>query len=125
MRWGWLLPDSSDQVLFEGWQRQSYRPRHGRPPFVVRGAYSAAMVFSRARERYLGVVDEEPAAGQAAGSAATIGARATAGSRVVAGAGPGSLAGTRASPGVGAAASVGAAGTRRPRSADLAPRAAR
>ena len=57
MRWGWLLPDASYQVLYDGWERQPYRPRHGKPPFVIRGAYSAAMAFSRARERYLGAVE--------------------------------------------------------------------
>ena len=59
MRLGWLLPDASHQVLFEGWDRQQYRPRHGRPPLVVRGAYSAAGALGRARERYLGTVEEE------------------------------------------------------------------
>lgn len=62
---GWLLPDASHQVLFEGWDRQQYRPRHGKPPLVVRGAYSAAGAIGRARERYLGTVEEEAMAGAA------------------------------------------------------------
>ena len=60
---GWLMPDGSHQALFEGWDRQHYRPRHGRPPLVVRGAYTAANVIGRARERYLGVGEEESLAG--------------------------------------------------------------
>src|SRR5215813_7461076 len=60
---GWLMPDAAHQALFEGWDRQHYRPRHGRPPLVVRGAYSAANVIGRARERYLGAGEEENLAG--------------------------------------------------------------
>ncbi len=60
---GWLLPDASHQVLFEGWGRQQYRPRHGRPPLVVRGAYSAAAAVGKARERYLGTVEDEARSG--------------------------------------------------------------
>lgn len=60
---GWLLPDASYQALIEGWDRQHYRPRHGRPPLVVRGASSAASVLGRARERYLGAAEEESLAG--------------------------------------------------------------
>jgi hypothetical protein len=63
---GWLLPDASHQVLFDGWDRQHYRPRHGRPPFMMRGAYSAASAFGRARERYLGDAEDEGLAGAAA-----------------------------------------------------------
>jgi len=62
---GWLLPDAGHQVLFEGWDRQQYRPRHGKPPLVVRGAYTAAEAIGRARERYLGTVEEEAMAGAA------------------------------------------------------------
>lgn len=65
MRFGWLLPDASYQVLFEGWDRQQYRPRHGKPPLVVRGAYSAAVAVGRARERYLGATEDESLAGAA------------------------------------------------------------
>jgi hypothetical protein len=60
---GWLMPDATHQALFEGWDRQNYRPRHGRPPLVVRGAYSAANVIVWARERYLGSSEEESLAG--------------------------------------------------------------
>jgi hypothetical protein len=60
---GWLMPDAAHQALFEGWDRQQYRPRHGRPPLVVRGAYSAANAIGRARERYLGADEEESLAG--------------------------------------------------------------
>ena len=58
MLFSWLLPDASYQVLFEGWDRQHYRPRHGKPPLVVRGAYSAAAAIGRARERYLGIEED-------------------------------------------------------------------
>jgi hypothetical protein len=59
MLFGWLLPDASYQELADGWKRNAYRPRHGRPPLAVRGAQSAAAVVGRARERYLGMGDEE------------------------------------------------------------------
>jgi hypothetical protein len=68
---GWLLPDASDQVLFEGWDRQHYRPRHGRPPLMVRGAYTAASAIERARVRYLGAAEEEGLAGAAAAASGT------------------------------------------------------
>jgi hypothetical protein len=63
MLFSWLLPDASYQVLFEGWDRQHYRPRHGKPPLAVRVAYFAAAVIGRARERYLGTVDDEALSG--------------------------------------------------------------
>lgn len=50
----WLLPDVSYRVLFDGWDRSPYLPRHGRPPLLARMAYSAAATVSAARERYLG-----------------------------------------------------------------------
>ncbi|HEX6930603.1 MAG TPA: hypothetical protein VF162_00560 [Streptosporangiaceae bacterium] len=65
---GWLLPDGNHQVLFEGWDRQHYRPRHGKPPFMVRGAYTAASAIGRARVRYLGAEDEGLAGAAAAGA---------------------------------------------------------
>lgn len=65
MLFSWLLPDASYQVLSEGWDRQQYRPRHGKPPLVVRGAYAAAAIIGRARERYLGIVEEEALSGAA------------------------------------------------------------
>jgi hypothetical protein len=63
MLFSWLLPDASYQVLFEGWDRQQYRPKHGKPPLAVRGAYSAAAVIGRARERYLGTAEDEALSG--------------------------------------------------------------
>lgn len=59
MRFGWLLPDASDQALSEGWRRDGYRPRHGKPPLTVRGALTAATVVARVRTRYLGGTDED------------------------------------------------------------------
>ncbi len=59
----WLLPDASHGVLRDGWTRPAYRPRHGRPPLVVRTALTLAAVGSAARERYLGAREEESAAG--------------------------------------------------------------
>ncbi|MGI9007697.1 MAG: hypothetical protein ACR2FU_16115 [Streptosporangiaceae bacterium] len=87
MRWGWLLPDPSHQALYEGWERQPYRPRHGRPPFVIRGAYSAAVALARARGRYLGAIDEDYAV--AAGAQVTDGVRAVAGVSATVGAATG------------------------------------
>lgn len=131
MRWGWLLPDASCEVLYDGWERQSYHPRHGKSPFVMRGAYSVAMALWRARERYLGAVEDESLAGAgaaAAGSRAAAGVRAVTGSAGARGAGLGAVArvgitaGARAAAGVGTAGGVGAAGVsakaRRPRRAD-------
>ena len=64
---GWLLPDDTHhQVLYEGWDRQQYRPRHGKPPIMVRGAYTAATAMGRARVRYLGAAEEESLAGATA-----------------------------------------------------------
>ena len=57
---GWLLPDVSHQVLFEGWDRQHYRPRHGKPPFMVRGAYSAVIAFGRGLPKGRGLRGLEP-----------------------------------------------------------------
>lgn len=65
---GWLLPDASHQVLFEGWDRLQYRPRHGKTPFMVRSAYSAVSAIGRARVRYLGAAEEEGLPGAAAGA---------------------------------------------------------
>ena len=67
---GWLLPDATHQVLFEGWDRQQYRPRHGKAPIMVRGAHTAASAIERARVRYLGAAEEEGLAGAAAGAGA-------------------------------------------------------
>lgn len=68
---GWLLPDATHQVLFEGWDRQQYRPRHGKAPIMVRGAHTAASAIERARVRYLGAAEEEGLAGAAAAASGT------------------------------------------------------
>ena len=47
----WLLPDASYLVLFEGWGRPPYVPRHGKPPLPVRMARRAAVAITAARER--------------------------------------------------------------------------
>ena len=123
---GWLLPDASYQGL-DGWERQIYRPRHGKPPRLIRGAYSAAMALTRARARYLGAVDDEVLAGARAGNASSpgmsgggIGARAMAGAstggRAAVGAVPGSRAaetgaGGHANGTVPSARAVGGAGS--------------
>lgn len=76
---GWLLPDDTHhQVLYEGWDRQQYRPRHGKPPFMVRGAYTAATAIGRARVRYLGAAEQEGLAGAAAVPHGATGRRPTA-----------------------------------------------
>lgn len=59
MRFGWLLPDASYQALSDGWRRDGYRPRHGKPPLAVRGASTVATVAARVRTRYLGVAEED------------------------------------------------------------------
>jgi hypothetical protein len=69
---GWLLPDAAHQVLFEGWDRQHYRPRHGKPPIMVRGAHTAATAIGRARVRYLGTADEAGVAGTAGAVGAPV-----------------------------------------------------
>lgn len=55
----WLLPDSSYTLLRDGWSRPVYRPRHSRPPLVVRAWQAASAVLSYARDRYLGAGEEE------------------------------------------------------------------
>jgi hypothetical protein len=54
-----MLPDASYLVLFEGWRREPYQPRHGRPPLLARLTRSAAGLVSAARERYLGTNDND------------------------------------------------------------------
>ena len=78
---GWLLPDASYQVLEEGWGRHTYRPRHGRAPLLVRTAYSAATALSRARGRYLGMVDDDVVAGAGAKTSSSTGAAMSAAGR--------------------------------------------
>lgn len=56
----WVLPEASHGVVLkDGWTRAAYRPRHGRPPRVVRAGLSLAAVAGLARERYLGVREDE------------------------------------------------------------------
>jgi hypothetical protein len=55
----WLLPESSYAVLHEGWNKAAYRPRHGKPPLVVRVARTVTAAVLVARERYLGAAEED------------------------------------------------------------------
>jgi len=56
----WLLPDSSSYTLLrDGWNRPTYRPRHCRPPVVARAWRALSAVLMVARDRYLGVGEEE------------------------------------------------------------------
>jgi hypothetical protein len=55
----WLLPESSYVLLREGWTRSGYRPRHSRPPLVVRIGRSLTAAVLMARERYLGAAEED------------------------------------------------------------------
>jgi len=55
----WLLPDSSPTVLRDGWSRPVYRPRHCRPPLMVRALRTLSATLIYARERYLGVGEED------------------------------------------------------------------
>jgi hypothetical protein len=50
----WLLPDASYLVLFDGWRKPPYRPRHGKPPLPARMVHLAAGLISAIAERYLG-----------------------------------------------------------------------
>lgn len=55
----WLLPDSGYKELRDGWNRPSYRPRHCRPPLVVRVCQALSAVLVAARDKYLGVGEED------------------------------------------------------------------
>ncbi|HYK30810.1 MAG TPA: hypothetical protein VEV63_02575 [Streptosporangiaceae bacterium] len=55
----WLLPDSSYTVLRDGWSRPSYRPRHCRPPLVLRAWQAMSGILIVARDRYLGIGEED------------------------------------------------------------------
>jgi hypothetical protein len=56
----WLLPDSSsNKLLRDGWSRPIYRPRHSRPPLMVRAGQALAAVLVDARDKYLGVGEED------------------------------------------------------------------
>ncbi|GEM_PF-2963318 len=54
-----LLPGPECDALSEGWQRQGYRPRHGRPPPLVRAARVAGAALRAAQGRYLGAREED------------------------------------------------------------------
>lgn len=56
---GWLLPESSYAVLREGWERAAYRPKHGKPPLLVRAGQAVASAAAVARERYWGAAEED------------------------------------------------------------------
>lgn len=55
----WLLPDSSYKVLRDGWNRPTYRPRHSRPPQLVRAWEALSAFLIDARDKYLGVGEED------------------------------------------------------------------
>ncbi len=61
----WVVPDTRYDVLFDGWRRVPYRPRHGKPPLVVRAVEWATQALRMARERYVGAAEEEPMTGAA------------------------------------------------------------
>jgi hypothetical protein len=54
----WLLPDSSYTVLRDGWNRPTYRPRHCRPPLVVRAWQALSAMLIDVRGKYLVGEDE-------------------------------------------------------------------
>jgi|HubBroStandDraft_5_1064220.scaffolds.fasta_scaffold603131_2 hypothetical protein len=53
MRLAWLLPDASDEVLREGWTKDAYQCRHGKPPLIVRAGRASGVALSGARNWYL------------------------------------------------------------------------
>jgi hypothetical protein len=61
----WVVPDTRYDVLFDGWRRVPYRPRHGKPPLLVRVVEWAAQALGIVRERYLGAAEEETITGAA------------------------------------------------------------
>jgi hypothetical protein len=65
MRLGWLLPDPAQDVLFDGWKKPPYQPRHGKPPAVLRATRSAVTVVVPVLDRYLGASGEEAVPGAA------------------------------------------------------------
>lgn len=65
MRLAWLLPDPAHDVLFDGWKRPPYRPRHGKPPVVLRATRSVGAVIGPVLVRYLGAGDKEAVPGAA------------------------------------------------------------
>lgn len=55
----WLLPDSSYKVLRDGWNRPTYRPRHCRPPLVVRTWQALSAFLVNACDKYLDIGEED------------------------------------------------------------------
>jgi len=64
-----MVPDTRYDVLFDGWRRMPYRPRHGKPPALVRTVAWATEAARAASERYIGIVEEEPITGAASPAA--------------------------------------------------------
>jgi hypothetical protein len=61
----WVVPDTRYDVLFDGWRRVPYRPRHCKPPAVVRAVEWATETLRVASERYIGLAEEETITGAA------------------------------------------------------------
>lgn len=59
MRLAWLLPNSSDTLLRDGWKRPIYQPKHCKPPLVARTWQTLGTAFADARDRYLGFGEDE------------------------------------------------------------------
>jgi hypothetical protein len=55
----WLLPDSSETLLRDGWKRPVYRPRHCKPPLAVRACQTLSAALAVARDRYLDAAEED------------------------------------------------------------------
>ncbi len=55
----WLLPDSGYKGLRDGWSRPTYRPRHWRPPVVVRAWQALSAFLVNARDKYLEIGEED------------------------------------------------------------------
>ena len=66
----WVVPDTRYDVLFDGWRRVPYRPRHGKPPAIVRAVEWATEALRMAGERYVGLAEEETITGAATRPAA-------------------------------------------------------
>lgn len=65
MQLGWLLPDPAQDVLFDGWKKPLYHPRHGKPPAVLRATRATAAVIGPVLVRYLGTGDDKAMPGAA------------------------------------------------------------
>lgn len=65
MHLGWIVPDPSQEVLYDGWKKPPYRPRHGKPPAVLRATRSAVLVVGPVLDRYLGAGGKEAVRGTA------------------------------------------------------------